>query len=82
MARILYFGRLAELAGHGEADLPLPADATVDTLCDLIGRGDAALADALRSPSVRVAVDRVIVNGDAAIGEADELAFLPPVSGG
>jgi molybdopterin synthase sulfur carrier subunit len=40
------------------------------------------LFEALRSGRVRVAVNQELAGGDAPIREGDEIAFLPPVSGG
>ena len=46
-----------------------------------LGR-DAALGQALDGPGVQVALDQIIVRGDAAIGANGEVAFLSPMSGG
>jgi molybdopterin synthase sulfur carrier subunit len=40
------------------------------------------LVDELRSGRVRVAVNQELIRGDAPIREGDEIAFIPPVSGG
>lgn len=38
--------------------------------------------DAIAAEGVQVAVNQVIVAGDAALEAGDEVAFLPPVTGG
>jgi molybdopterin synthase sulfur carrier subunit len=43
---------------------------------------DAGLGEALAGPGVQVALDQVIVRGDAPLNAATEVAFLPPMSGG
>ena len=43
---------------------------------------DAALGEALARRGVQVALDQVIVRGDAPLNAATEVAFLPPMSGG
>lgn len=81
--RVLFFGRLGEVAGTSETGLDLPAEvASLSALRSLLGRGNPALGEALAQPSVRVAVDGTIAHGDALPHRTSEIAFLPPVSGG
>jgi molybdopterin synthase sulfur carrier subunit len=81
VARVLLFGPLRDVAGWRERDLP-QAPATVFALRDWLAREDAALGEALGARGVQVALDQAIIRGDAAIGPASEVAFLPPMSGG
>ncbi|MCF8505380.1 MAG: MoaD/ThiS family protein [Caulobacter sp.] len=79
MARVLLFGRLADIAGWRDAMI----DATSLTgLRDTLTATDAALGEALAGPGVQAAVDKAIVRGDVALSAASEVAFLPPMSGG
>ena len=83
MAKLLFFGKLADIAGGRMRDLPLGAG--VKTVSDLIGAmtaEDDALGDALSEKSVRYIVNETIAAHTASIGDEDEIAFLPPVSGG
>lgn len=77
MARVLMFGRLADAAGWRERTIDARSIATLRA---------ALAAEAPRlgldAATVTVVVNDVMVRGDAAIGDADEVAFLPPVSGG
>ncbi len=83
MARLMFFGKLADLAAGRERDWPLDGEArTVAGLIDAIAAADAALGAALSAPSVRCAVNEAMVGRDAPIADGDEIAFLPPVSGG
>jgi molybdopterin converting factor subunit 1 len=43
--------------------------------------GDRAFA-ALTAPNVRVAVNREFATGDCAVRDGDEVAFMPPITGG
>ena len=72
---VLFLGRLQDAAGAGERTVGYRAD--VATLIDSF---EAELAAALRSEKVRVAVNGVL--GATALSDGDEVAFLPPVSGG
>ena len=78
MARVLLFGRFADIAGWRERTIEAA------TLSDLraILASDAPLAEALAGPSVQVAVDKTLVRADVALTAASEVAFLPPMSGG
>lgn len=82
MARLLFFGKLAEAAGARTRDIPLGEAQTVGDLVTALGKREAALGDALEEKSVRVIVNEKMAARDAAITDGDEIAFLPPVSGG
>ncbi len=81
MARVFLFGRLADLAGWRERTFD-PTPARLSALKTLIGKLDGELAAALDGPSVRAAVDKVVVRGDAPLTPGAEVAFMPPMSGG
>lgn len=79
MARVLLFGRLADLAGWREREIP------ADSLSELRGRiaaDDPGLFEALQAPAVRTAVDQELVSLDVTLRPHSEVAFLPPMSGG
>lgn len=78
MPRLVFMGRLEDIAGTGE--LVVPAGPLERILAAL----DPALAVQLLGEKVRMALNgRLITDmGGISLGEDDELAFLPPVSGG
>ena len=79
MARVLLFGRLADVAGWREREIE------GDTLFSLkirLAEENGMLGEALAGPGVQVALDQEIVRGDAAVTARSEVAFLPPMSGG
>jgi molybdopterin synthase sulfur carrier subunit len=82
--RILFFGRLGEIAGAREVQRTPPAE--VRSLADLrnwLASGDPMLGDALVREGVRVAVNHEIVRDASRILAAgDEIAFMSPLSGG
>lgn len=81
--RLLYFGRLAEIAGTRDLDLALPTEIeTVNALIDWLATRSAALGEALRSPTVRAIIDDHYAHGDQPLVGVREIAFIPPVSGG
>ena len=79
MARVLMFGRLADLAGWRDRLIEAP---TVSALRAQLDSLDARLAEALAGPGVQVALDQVLLRGDAPLNPSSEVAFLPPMSGG
>lgn len=79
--RVLFFGRLAEIAGGRERAAP-DTIASVSALVAHITLTDATLGEALASKGVRAAVNKTIVTGDASLKAGDEIAFMPPLSGG
>ena len=79
MARVLLFGRLADLAGWRDRAVEA---SSLTALRDALAGDDLALAEALAGPGVQVAVDKAIVRGEATLAAATEVAFLPPMSGG
>ncbi len=83
MARLLFFGKLGDLAGGRLRDQVLPEGVTtVGQLIYALGMEDPTLGEALLAPSIRFVVNENMAAGDAAISDVDEIAFLPPVSGG
>jgi MoaE-MoaD fusion protein len=75
------FAMLRESAGRGELELELDEGATVaDAMAALQGRD--GLGDVLERMPVRAAVNREYVADETPLSSGDELALIPPVSGG
>ena len=74
------FARLRDLAGTGEMVRDVEAPATVQTIWRALVADFPALAAYEKSMSVAVNADYSRMS--APVGEGDEVAFLPPVSGG
>ncbi|WP_309606664.1 MoaD/ThiS family protein [Phenylobacterium sp.] len=79
MARVLLFGRLSDVAGWRDRQIDSPF---LSALKSRLADEDAGLGAALAGAGVQVALDQVIVRGDAALNAGTEVAFLPPMSGG
>ena len=79
MARVLLFGRLADLAGWRDRTVEA---GSLQGLREALAAGDPALGEALAGPGVQVAVDKAIVRGETVLVAGTEVAFLPPMSGG
>jgi molybdopterin converting factor small subunit len=80
---VLLFGKLKD--AFGDSAIPLPAGApTAAALRDRLAEANPDLADMLRSKSVRIAVNQTMVADETStrISPLDEIALLPPLSGG
>lgn len=73
--KILFFGRLRDGAPAGATP---PGIDDTDALRAWLGRDRPELLDA----SVRIAVNDEMILGNRVLDEGDEVAFLPPMSGG
>jgi molybdopterin synthase sulfur carrier subunit len=79
---IRYFASVREALGPGET-IEVEPGATVGTVRNTLIARDAAHAAALhRGRAVRSALDQVLCDEDAAVGEGAEVGFFPPVTGG
>jgi molybdopterin converting factor subunit 1 len=77
---IRMFGRLHDLAGAAELERDVPAPATPASLWDLLAADIPAVAPYARA--VSVAVNAEFATMTTRLEDGDEVAFLPPVSGG
>jgi molybdopterin converting factor subunit 1 len=78
--RTLFFGRLKDLAGHPEDSAELPDNATIEQLFALYAAKNPELAKF--RPSVVASCNQEFAAWDTPLHSGDEVAFLPPVSGG
>ncbi|HLT98502.1 MAG TPA: MoaD/ThiS family protein [Burkholderiaceae bacterium] len=82
MITILYFGSLKLLQPSGSEQLEWAGGTTDDLLVQLRQRGPD-WEEALRPGRVfKLAVNQQLLHGAAAVKAGDEVAILPPVTGG
>ena len=74
------FARLRDLAGTGELIRDMSAPATVQTVWNSLVAEVPSLVEYERTMSV--AVNAEYARMAASVNDGDEVAFLPPVSGG
>jgi sulfur-carrier protein len=77
---IRLFGRLRDLVGASEVQRELPAGATVASAWQALSAEFPQVSPHARSVSAAVNADFSKMN--ATVADGDEVAFLPPVSGG
>ena len=79
---VRFFASLREAVGAESMDLEVEEASLAGVRSTLATRLTAQQFDALAVDGVQVAVNQVIVAGEAALEAGDEIAFLPPVTGG
>ena len=77
--RLVFLGKLADLAGAPEKDVAGPLDWT-----GLVAALPGPLGEAVKGEKVKLAVNGTVLPDKRALAAADgdEVALLPPVSGG
>ena len=77
--KLVFLGRLETIAGQPERMVE-----AVDTMAQLVAGLEPALAAAVSGDKVRLALNGALVTDrdGLALRDGDEIAFLPPVSGG
>ena len=76
--RVLFFAYLRERCGVRELAIEMPEGATVDELWRVLSRR----YDRLPAEPPRFALNRLYVDKAHPLHDNDELALIPPVSGG
>lgn len=78
--RVLFFGQLKDIVGAGQDEADLSDGARVEDLFERYGRKFPQLAE-FRA-SIAASVNQEYAEWRAPLRAGDEVAFLPPVSGG
>jgi molybdopterin synthase sulfur carrier subunit len=82
--KLLYFAWVRERIGRAEETADIPSGVT--TVADLIrwlkSRGEGYAYAFENEGVVRAAIDHVHVKPEAPLGNAREIAFFPPMTGG
>jgi molybdopterin converting factor subunit 1 len=80
MIKVLLFGAAADRAGVRETELPLDDGITLAELWPMLAERHPDLAP--MRDTLAFAVNGEYARGDAGVSPGDEVAVLPPVSGG
>jgi len=79
-ARVLFFGMLKELVGRPADELELPEGADLASVFEHYAAGAPRLRE--MASSIVAARNQEFADFSARLADGDEVAFLPPVSGG
>ncbi|HEV3332846.1 MAG TPA: molybdenum cofactor biosynthesis protein MoaE [Bryobacteraceae bacterium] len=79
-ARVLFFGMLKELVGRSAEDIDLPDGADLGSVFERYAARQPRLRE--MGPSIVAARNQEFADLSTPLQDGDEIAFLPPVSGG
>lgn len=82
MITIKYFASLRAIAEKEEESLDIENPITIDQLSDIISKTAPKMGEIIREKKVMISVNQEMASADTIIHDGDEVAFLPPFSGG
>jgi molybdopterin converting factor subunit 1 len=82
MITLKYFASLRDLAEKEEDSLDIENPITIDQLSDIISKTTPKMGAIIREKKVMISVNEEMASADTIIHDGDEVAFLPPFSGG
>ncbi|HJN02346.1 MAG: molybdopterin converting factor subunit 1 [Nitrospinota bacterium] len=80
--KVLYFASIKDKLGKDEEEFELEDDVTLQSLLNRLKLENNILAKFLEAHSFLFAVNEEIANLDTILKPNDEIAILPPLSGG
>ena len=78
--KVKLFAILRDRAGTSDITLEIPRGSAASVALDSIATKFSTIKDLL--PRAAIAINREYASRDAALNDGDELALIPPVSGG
>lgn len=82
MISIKYFASLKSIAEKEEDSLEIENPISIDQLSDIISKTMPKMGTIIREKKVMISVNQEMASADTIIRDGDEVAFLPPFSGG
>jgi len=82
MITLKYFASLIDIAEKEEDSLDIENPITIDQLSDIISKTTPKMGAIIREKKVMISVNEEMASADTIIHDGDEVAFLPPFSGG
>ena len=81
--RVLFFASLRDAVGAAELQVEAPLPETLEGLWPVLReRLGPAAVQALQEENVRIAINQELAVAPIRFAAGDEIAFLPPVTGG
>lgn len=82
MITLKYFASLKSIAGKEEEQLDLGNETTVQKLSEILAKTTPQIGEMIQGKKILVSVNQDVATLDTVIHDGDEVAFLPPFSGG
>ena len=78
--KLLFFASLKDIAGRRELEMELDDASTLQQVTEKLASLYPEIG--LMQNSVRIAINQEFADEDSSLNNGDEIAFLPPMSGG
>ena len=82
MIRVKFFASLKAIAEREEDHIEIENSISMDQLSEIISKISPKMGDIIRDKKVMISVNQEMADSDTIIHDGDEVAFLPPFSGG
>ena len=82
MITVKYFASLKAIAEKEEEQIEVQSSISMDQLSDIISKTSPKMADIIRDNKIMISVNQEMADAETVIHDGDEVAFLPPFSGG
>ena len=82
MVTVKYFANLRQIAGKDEDQFELSGETTLEQFSDLIAEKMPKIGEMVRQKKILVSINYDVVPLDTLVRDGDEIALLPPFSGG
>jgi len=79
---VRFFAHLKEIVGQEEVHLTIPDQSSLKQLRDLLEETIPSMKGIAQKQAFGIAVNQEFVGEEATLHDGDEIAFLPPFSGG
>tara|TARA_B110000467_G_C17796251_1_gene202658 strand:+ start:117 stop:368 length:252 start_codon:yes stop_codon:yes gene_type:complete len=82
MITVKFFASLKLIAKKEEEQIEVQSSISMDQLSDIISKTSPKMGDIIRDNKIMISVNQEMADADTVIHDGDEVAFLPPFSGG
>jgi molybdopterin synthase sulfur carrier subunit len=82
MITVKFFASLKIIAEKEEEQIEVQSSITMDQLSDIISKTSPKMGAIIRDNKIMISVNQEMADADTVIHDGDEVAFLPPFSGG
>ena len=82
MITVKFFASLKAIAEKEEEQIEVQSSISMKQLSDIISKTSPKMADIIRDNKIMISVNQEMADADTVIHDGDEVAFLPPFSGG
>ncbi len=82
MITIKFFASLKTIAQMEEDRIEVENSISMDQLSEIISKTSPKMGEFIREKKVMISVNQEMADSDTIVHDGDEVAFLPPFSGG